>query len=188
MKLFNLALAAAAIAATSAPAMAVEHLKSVNPAYIDNSIPAGDDFYNHVNKGWMEAHPLTPEYARFGIFNILADSAEANVKEIVLGLGATNPEKGTNAFKVWTLYSQGMDSVRRNAEGAAPILDDLKKIENTTHDDMKNLMLWMHKYYANPFFSAGPMEDMADSNRYAMYISGGSMGLGDRDYYLLNDK
>ena len=132
MKLFNLALAAAAIAATSAPAMAVEHLKSVNPAYIDNSIPAGDDFYNHVNKGWMEAHPLTPEYARFGIFNILADSAEANVKEIVLGLGATNPEKGTNAFKVWTLYSQGMDSVRRNAEGAAPILDDLKKIENTT--------------------------------------------------------
>jgi len=42
MKLFNLALAAAAIAATSAPAMAVEHLKSVNPAYIDNSIPAGD--------------------------------------------------------------------------------------------------------------------------------------------------
>ncbi len=188
MKLFNLALAAAAIAATSAPAMAVEHLKSVNPAYIDNSIPAGQDFYNHVNKGWMEAHPLTPEYARFGIFNILADSAEANVKEIVLGLGATNPEKGTNAFKVWTLYSQGMDSVRRNAEGAAPILDDLKKIENTTHDDMKNLMLWMHKYYANPFFSAGPMEDMADSNRYAMYISGGSMGLGDRDYYLLNDK
>ena len=188
MKLFNLALAAAAIAATSAPAMAVEHLKSVNPAYIDNSIPAGDDFYNHVNKGWMEAHPLTPEYARFGIFNILADSAEANVKEIVLGLGATNPEKGTNAFKVWTLYSQGMDSVRRNAEGAAPILDDLKKIENTTHDDMKNLMLWMHKYYANPFFSAGPMEDMADSNRYAMYISGGSMGLGDRDYYLLDDK
>ena len=188
MKLFNLALAAAAIAATSAPAMAVEHLKSLDKNGLDNTISPRQDFYNHVNKGWMEAHPLTPEYARFGIFNILADSAEANVKEIVLGLGATNPEKGTNAFKVWTLYSQGMDSVRRNAEGAAPILDDLKKIENTTHDDMKNLMLWMHKYYANPFFSAGPMEDMADSNRYAMYISGGSMGLGDRDYYLLNDK
>ena len=32
------------------------------------------------------------------------------------------------------------------------------------------------------------MEDMADSRQYAMYVSGGSMGLGDRDYYLLNDK
>ncbi len=107
MKLFNLALAAAAIAATSAPAMAVEHLKSVNPAYIDNSIPAGDDFYNHVNKGWMEAHPLTPEYARFGIFNILADSAEANVKEIVLGLGATNPEKA-DRVKVTGITGDGV--------------------------------------------------------------------------------
>ncbi len=188
MKISKMALAIAAIAATTGPAMATEHLKSVNPAYIDNSIPAGEDFYNHVNKGWMEAHPLTPEYARFGIFNILADSAEANVKEIVLGLGATNPEKGTNAFKVWTLYSQGMDSVRRNAEGAAPIIDDLRKIEATTHEGMEDLMMWMHKYYANPFFAAGPMEDMADSNRYAMYVSGGSMGLGDRDYYLLDDK
>ncbi len=129
MKLLNMAIAVAAIASTSGSALATEHLKSVNPAYIDNSIPVGEDFYHHVNKGWMDAHPLSPEYARFGVFNILADSAEANVKEIVLNLGATNPEKGTNAFKIWTLYSQGMDSVRRNAEGATPILADLKKID-----------------------------------------------------------
>lgn len=32
------------------------------------------------------------------------------------------------------------------------------------------------------------MEDLANSNQYAMYLSGGSLGLGDRDYYLLNDK
>jgi len=188
MRITKLALAATVIAATSGTAMASEHLKSVNPAYIDNNIPAGDDFYMHVNKGWMEAHPLSPEYARFGVFNILNDSAEANVKEIVLGLGATNPEPGSNAFKIWTLYSQGIDSVRRNAEGAAPIKADLAKIEETAPEGMEDLLLWMHKYYANPFFSAGPMEDMADSNRYAMYVSGGSMGLGDRDYYLLDDK
>lgn len=188
MKFNHLALAFAAIAATSVNAMATEHLKSVNPAYIDNSVPAGDDFYHHVNNGWLEAHPLTAEYARYGVFNILNDSAENQVKEIVLNLGATNPEPGTNAFKIWTLYSQGMDSVRRNAEGAAPIQADLRKIESTTPEGMADLLLWMHKYYSRPFFGAGPMEDMADSNRYAMYVSGGSMGLGDRDYYLNNDK
>lgn len=188
MKFNHLALAFAAIAATSVNAMATEHLKSVNPAYIDNSVPAGDDFYHHVNNGWLKAHPLTAEYARYGVFNILNDSAENQVKEIVLNLGATNPEPGTNAFKIWTLYSQGMDSVRRNAEGAAPIQADLRKIESTTPEGMADLLLWMHKYYSSPFFGAGPMEDMADSNRYAMYVSGGSMGLGDRDYYLNNDK
>jgi putative endopeptidase len=188
MKLKTMALALTALAAVGATAQAEEHLKSVNPAYIDNNYAVGEDFYRHVNQGWMNAHPLTDEYARYGVFNLLADTAEAKVKEIVLNLGATNPAKGSNAFKIWTLYSQGMDSVRRNAEGAAPILDDLKKIESTTHEGMEDLFLWMHKSYSSPFFGAGPMEDMIDSNRYAMYVSGGSMGLGDRDYYLKKDK
>lgn len=165
-----------------------EHLKSVNPAGIDNSVAPGEDFYHHVNNGWMKAHPLTPEYARFGMFNVLNNEAEKNVQDIVLNLGATNPQPGTNAFKVWTLYSQGMDSVRRNAEGNAPIQADLKKIENTPHEGMTDLLLWMHRNYSSPFFGAGPMEDMANSNEYAMYVSAGGLGLGDRDYYLLNDK
>ncbi len=187
MKLIKGLMAVAAIAMASGAASGAEHLKSVNPAYIDNSIPAGEDFYMHVNKGWMDAHPLTAEYARYGVFNILADSAEAKVKEIVLNLGATNPEPGSNAYKIWTLYSQGMDMDRRNREGIAPILDDLKKIEDTKPEEMTDLLLWMHKYYSSPLFGAGPMEDMMDSNRYAMYVSGGSMGMGDRDYYLKDD-
>lgn len=168
-------------------ASAEEHLKSLNPAYFDKSTPAGEDFYKHVNKGWQESHPLTPEHARYGNFNILSDSSEARVKDIVLNLGATNPQPGSVAFKVWTIYSQAMDSVRRNAEGAKPILADLKKIETAPADSMENLFLWLHANYASPFFSAGPMEDLADSKVYAMYVSGGGMGLGDRDYYLLDD-
>ena len=188
MKMLKVALSAAMMASFGCYAFAGEHLKSVNRAYIDSTIPVGEDFYRHVNNGWMKAHPLTPEYARYGVFNILNDSAEKNVQDIVLNLGATNPEKGSNAFKIWTLYSQGMDSVRRNTEGAKPILADLKKIENTPHEGMEDLLLWMHRNYSSPFFGAGPMEDMANSKEYAMYVSGAGLGMGDRDYYLLNDK
>lgn len=188
MKMLKVVLSAAMMASVGSYAFAGEHLKSVNPAYIDSTIPAGEDFYRHVNNGWMKAHPLTPEYARYGVFNILNDSAEKNVQDIVLNLGATNPEKGSNAFKIWTLYSQGMDSVRRNAEGAKPILAGLKKIEETPHEGMEDLLLWIHRNYSSPFFGAGPMEDMANSKEYAMYVSGAGLGMGDRDYYLLNDK
>lgn len=181
-------LSLAALFLTGAMAAGAEHLGSVDKALIDSTYTPGEDFYRYVNNGWMKAHPLTDEYARYGMFNVLNDKAEENVKDIVMNLGASNPEKGTNAFKVWTLYSQGMDSVRRNNEGATPILADLKKIENTPADGMEDLFLWMHGNYSSPFFGAGPMEDLADSNVYAMYVSGGSLGLGDRDYYLLNDK
>ncbi|MDE6283158.1 MAG: M13 family metallopeptidase [Muribaculaceae bacterium] len=169
-------------------AVSAEHLGSVDKALIDSTYAPGQDFYRYVNNGWMQAHPLTDEYARYGMFNVLNDQAEENVKTIVMNLGESNPEKGTNAFKVWTLYSQGMDSIRRNNEGATPILADLKKIEETPASGMEDLFLWMHGNYSSPFFGAGPMEDLADSNVYAMYVSGGGLGLGDRDYYLLNDK
>ncbi|MDE6832458.1 MAG: M13 family metallopeptidase, partial [Muribaculaceae bacterium] len=180
-------MAAAIVASGAITAGAKEHLKSLNPDYFDASVPAGTDFFTHINKGWQEAHPLTAEYSRYGQFNVLNDESERRVKEIVTNLGATNPEHGTVAHKVWTLYSQAMDSTRRNAEGATPILADLKKIETTPHEGMEDLFLWMHGNYASPFFGAGPMEDLADSRQYAMYIDGGGLGLGDRDYYLKDD-
>ncbi len=188
MKISNFAMACIAAAGLSACTSNQEHLKSLNPAYVNDSIAPGEDFYTHVNDGWMKAHPLTDEYSRYGQFNVLSDEAERRVRDIVTNLSDQNPEPGTVAFKVATIYSQAMDSVRRNEEGAAPIQADLKKIEDTPADGMTDLFMWMHGNYASPFFGAGPMEDMGDSNRYAMYVSGGSLGMGDRDYYLLDDE
>ena len=62
-----------------------------------------------------------------------------------------------------------MDSIRRNKLGAEPIKADLAKIENTTADGMEDLFLWMHKNYGSPLVGAGPMEDLANSQVYAMY-------------------
>lgn len=185
MKLRNLLLLLGATATIGAQA---EHLKSLDPKGIDPNTPASEDFYQHVNKGWMDSHPLTPEYSRYGAFNILNDSSNNRVKRIVTGLAATNPQPGTNAYKIATLYEQGMDSVRRNKLGAEPIKPYLSKIESTSPEDMTDLQLWIHKNFGSPLFSGGPQEDLANSQVYAMYLGSGSLGLGDRDYYLLKDK
>lgn len=188
LKTLKPAIVAFATAAVVFGATAEEHLKSFNPAYIDKNVSPKEDFYTYANQGWMDANPLTAEHSRYGQFNILNDSSEARIKDIVLNLAASNPAKGTVAFKVSTIYNQAMDSVRRNREGAEPIKADLKRIEDTPHEGMEDLFLWMHGNYASPFFGAGPMENLANSKEYAMYVSGGGMGLGDRDYYLENDK
>lgn len=189
MKSIKTALTAlTALVMTTGGVAAQEHLKSLNPAYFDNNVPASQDFYKHVNAGWQKAHPLTPEYSRYGQFNILNDSSEMRVKNIVLGLKGSNPAPGTVAYKVSTIYEQAMDSTRRNREGANPIKPLLKKIEETPSNGMDDLFIWMHTNYSSPFLSAGPMEDLTNSNVYAMYVSGASLGLGDRDYYLKNDK
>lgn len=175
-------------AVATAVGMQAEHLKSLDPKGIDLDTPASTDFYRHVNKGWMDSHPLTPEYSRYGAFNILGDSSNNRVRRIVTELASTNPAPGTNAYKVATLYEQGMDSVRRNQLGAAPLKPLLQKIENTPSSEMNDLLIWMHANYANPLFSAGPQEDLANSQVYAMYVGSNNLGLGDRDYYLKDDK
>ena len=82
-----------------APALAVgfigcssaEHLKSLDKAQINDSIPAGVDFYEHVTSIWQQQHPLTAEFSRYGQFNILSDTNEVRVKNLVLGLADSNP-------------------------------------------------------------------------------------------------
>ena len=187
MKL-SYALCLAAAGAFALSAQAEEHLKSLNPQGISKEIPAGTDFYHHVNKKWMEANPLTDEYSRYGMFNILNDSSNNRVRRIVTGLAATNPKPGTNAYKIASLYEAAMDSTRRNKLGAQPIQAHLKKIENAKPEEMTDLFLWMHKEYGSPLIGAGPSEDLGNSKVYSMYVSGPGLGLGDRDYYLKNDK
>ncbi|MDE7380805.1 MAG: M13 family metallopeptidase [Muribaculaceae bacterium] len=183
LKPFLLASAAVIVMTASA-----EHLKSLNAAGIDNGIPAKEDFYRHVNQKWMDANPLSPEYARYGQFNTLQDSSTNRVRRIVTNLAKTNPAPGTVAYKVASIYESAMDSVKRNSLGATPIKNEIAKIENTKPEDMTDLLLWMHTKIASPFFSAAPQEDIHNSAEYAMYVGSTGLGLGDRDYYLKNDK
>lgn len=165
-----------------------EHLKSLNGQGLSKTVKPTEDFYRHVNQTWMDENPLTPEHSRYGMFNVLNDSSNNRVRRIVSNLASTNPAPGTDAYKIATIYEQGMDSVRRNQLGAKPIQADLKKIETATPDQMGDLFLWMHKNYGSPFISAAPMEDFGNSTQYAMYAGGAPLTLGDRDYYLANDK
>lgn len=178
----------AAFASSVIAVSAQEHLKSLDPSGFDTDTPVSKDFYRHVNKGWMESHPLTPEYASYGQYNILSDSGNNRVRRIVTNLAKTNPKKGTTAYKIAALYESAMDSTLRNQLGATPIREALSKIESTTPDGMDDLFIWFHKYYGSPFVKAGHMANVADSREYAMYVNGGAIRLGDRDYYLNNDK
>lgn len=165
-----------------------EHLKSLNKDFISNEIPAKTDFYRYVNQKWMDANPLTPERSRFGQFDVLSDTTDERVKRLIAGIGNSNPQEGTIGYKIATIYQTGMDSVRRNQLGAEPIKADLAKIENTGASEMEDLFLWMHKNFSSPFFTAIPQEDLHNSAEYAMFIGGAPLTLGDRDYYLANDK
>ncbi len=160
----------------------------VDKANLDLSVAPGADFYQYATGGWQKNNPLDPQYARYGTFDELAENSRSQIKELVQGLDKTNPAFGTVAQKVNDLYKLGMDSVRLNAEGAAPIAADLERIAKMKRADLMETIFWMHKNISSPFFGCFVMADLANSDVNIVYASQASSRMGDRDYYLENDE
>lgn len=161
---------------------------------LDTSVSPGENFYLYGCGGWMKNNPLTAEYSRFGTFDQLRENAREQLKELIVNL-KNDPEskvKGTNAQKVNDLYALGMDSVRLNKDGAAPLKPMLEKVENMTPETFITTLAWVHDGLGGGFFSTGVGADAKDADMNIMHIGEAGLGLGDRDYYLekneTNDK
>ncbi len=160
--------------------------KAVDRSNLDPNTPPGSNFYQYACGGWMLANPLDPQYARFGTFDQLAENSRNQVKEIITTLGTNNP-RGSIKQKVGDLYALGMDSVRLNQEGMAPLKSGIDMIKALTRDRFTAAIADQHYGIAAPFFNSSVMADMKDSNTNMLYLMQGGLGMGDRDYYLEKD-
>lgn len=158
-----------------------------NRENLDESVSPRTDFYQYACGGWQKNNPLKPEYSRYGSFDVLAENNLIQLHDLVEGLRGQKHEKGSISQKIGDLYSMGMDSARRNKEGAKPILADLKRINSAKRADFSALISWMHQF-SSPFFGIGVMGDLQNSDMNILYWGQAGMGLGDKDYYLENDE
>ncbi len=152
---------------------------------MDLSVKPGDDFFLYANGNWMKKNPLKPEYARFGSFDVLREKNVEDLNALFAEMSELNPEPGTIEQKIVDLYKQGLDSVRLNAEGAAPLkkyLDELYAVP-----DKKALAAHLGKLNLSGgggFFRGGVEADMKDSKNQIFYLNQGGLGMRNRDYYV----
>lgn len=184
MKKFSYAVLS--IALTSTMTINAQTPKGVDRNNLDESIAPQEDFYQYACGGWMKANPIKAEYSRFGTFDKLGESSREQVRSLIDNLDTKNATPGSITQKIGDLYAMGLDSVRLNKEGAEPIMNDVKTINNTKRADIIDLMSNM--IGVNAFFGTGVDADMMNSNMNTMYWQQGGLGLGDRDYYLENSE
>lgn len=183
------ALAVAALAVDAqAPAAAQGAVHGVNKADMDMSVCPGDDFYQYAGGGWLKANPMKPEYSSYGVFNDLAETNRKQIRELFENLSKEKHAFGSVGQKVADLYNMAMDSVRLNKEGAAPLQKDLDKVKAFSKKaDFTAFIADQHLYKGNPFFGIGVDTDLKNSDLNVMWLSAGTSGLPDRDYYLNTD-
>lgn len=189
MRKIFMVLGVAAIAFAACTQSKNEGKPAINLANFDNTVSAGEDFYQYACGGWMAANPLTPEYARYGIFDQLDKENQEKIKVLIDEVNATAQEPGSVGEKIQIMYAMGLDTARRNADGAAPVLDKINEIKAVANmDELSAMIAKLQKQGTRSFFGMYIGADEKNSKMNLLQFSQGGLSMGDRDYYLLDDE
>ena len=151
----------------------------------DLSIAPNADFYQYATGGWQKNNPLKPEFSRYGSFDVLRENNEKRINALFQEMTRLEAAPGSVEQKISDLYKMGLDSVRLNAEGAAPLAADLQLVEGLAdRSQLPEVLAKIHMALANPFFGIGVMADLMDSNVNTLYVGQSGISMGDRDYYV----
>ena len=189
MKRIMMTLGIAAMALTGCNEGKEAGKPAIDLANFDTTTAPGEDFYQYACGGWMEANPLTPEYARYGIFDQLDKENQEKLKALIEDLNATPQVEGSVGAKIQTMYALGLDMEKRNADGAAPVkaqMEAIKAISN--RQELSAMVGKMHVESASPFFGFYIGADEKNSTMNLLQFSQGGLSMGSREYYLLEDE
>ena len=152
---------------------------------LDLAVAPKADFYQYATGGWQTKNPLKPEFSRYGSFDVLRENNEKRINELFSNMATQKFEPGTVEQKISDLYKMGLDSVRLNAEGAAPVKAAVTEIlAISDRSQLTGAIAKLHASTANPFFGIGVEADLMNSETNALYASQSGLTLGNRDYYL----
>ena len=178
-----------ALASCNTPQKEVVKIAAINPANMDTTVAAGTDFYEYACGGWIKNNPLKPVYARCGTFDQLLENNQEQLRVLIEELSATPHEAGSVAGKIGALYAMGLDSTKLNADGVAPIKEELAAINAlATKSDVSKMVATLHKEGMAPFFALFVDADEKNSAMNIVQLYQAGIGMGDRDYYLLEDE
>jgi putative endopeptidase len=189
-------LGTAALAVDAAPmpgafATAVQAAAAPKPQYgafgfdvsgMDRSVAPGDDFFTYANGSWVKNTPMPADKATYGMFNALDDLSKERTRGII-----EEQTKDPNS-RIGNAYLSFMDTARIEAKGLAPFEPWLNQVRKTqSKAALPALYAAADRLGISTPYRMFVGQDRKASDRYALNVSQGGLGMPDRDYYLSAD-
>lgn len=143
-----------------------------------------DSFYNFVNDKWLNSSDsdIPIGYNRWGTFNEIDKQNNDKLLELIGNI--TDEDVGGNKVKIlFNQYLNRNDDLKDSMYMIKSFLDKIKMIDNKT-DLLKFVWKNFTKYDISLPFTLSVDSDLDNSNLNILHISGGGLGLPDKDYYL----
>ena len=173
------------------PALAAaEALESgINNSTFDRSVRAQDDLFMAVNGSWLKQTEIPADKSNYGSFIILADQAQAQIRELVEQAAEGQHEPGSDEQKVGDFYRSFMDKSRLEELGLKPLQEKLEQIRKLD-SAARVVEYWGTSRPLGVKSPVGFFVDQDDKNsaQYLAAVVQSGTTLPDRSYYLEDDE
>ena len=181
----------APLAMLAAPTLLAAQMQSkpLDPANMDTTCSACQDFYRYANGSWIKRNPIPGDKPMWSSFHELQDQNFAALRE-VLDAAAKDARttKDADQRKLGLFYGSCMDSTAIEAAGIKPLAGDLGRIAAIRNRKQTETELArLHRQFVSAGFFFHSTPDAKKSERTIAEIYQSGLGLPDRDYYLKTD-
>lgn len=158
-------------------------------SHIDSTVKPGDDFFLFANGKWFKQHPIPASEQNNGLWQLIQDTINAQVRNICERSAALTTEpKGTAKQKIGDFFFTGMDSISLNKKGISDLKADFDRIDGIKDiDGIVKAAAYIHTIAGSPLFGFGVGQDDRISSKNAIFFGQGGLSLPDRTYYVDND-
>ncbi len=168
-------------AAVLSPGIALE--------YVEPSVRAQDDFFQHLNGKWLKTVEIPADKSSWGAFHKLHDDTQPQLRAIIEKSAATrNARAGSEEQLIGDFFSSYMDEARLEQLGVTPLNGELEKIAAIKDKaELPATFARLGRLGVTVPFSFYVHQDAKDSTKYVADLYQGGLGMPDRDYYLKGD-
>jgi putative endopeptidase len=170
------------------PALAAQAPKlgkwGIDLSSIDPAAKPGDNFFLHVNGGWLKTAQIPADRSSTGSFQDLQILSEQRLTAIVDELDK-KPEGQLSADerKLRDAFDTFVDTAAIESKGLAPVQQDLAYLAGLkTLEDVAHAMGSI-KLATQSIYGIGVGVDDKNPNNYSVNLTQSGLGMPDRDYY-----
>lgn len=151
---------------------------------VDSGVRPQDDFFRYVNGAWLAKTEIPADKSRYGMFNVLYDDTQENLKKLIQEASEMKAEPGSNNQKLGDMYNSYMNENLANELGFEPLQSRINEIvEIADHSEVAAAMGDMFALGVDAPFGFYVYPDAKDPTTYGMWLYQSGLTLPDRDYY-----
>jgi putative endopeptidase len=156
--------------------------------FIDSRVSPREDFFHYAVGKWLRQHPIPRTEASWGVGDVVREEVYRRLLGIARDAAAAAAPAGSVEQKVGDFWAAAMDTLDNAREGFAPLDREFARIVAVT--DLAALeaeIARLQRLGVAAPYAMYIAQDERHSDRYAVHLWQGGLGLPDRDYYFDSD-